>query len=103
MRLDERVAQRAVEGVYGTVALRRADVALAVDPDLDRRLGLHAAILALLGDHAPRLEPEERLVLAGLLADEEVKGPVGGLELVAGVLQRLHPLDHTRGALLVQF
>ena len=62
------VAQRAVERVHRAVALGGAHVALAVDPDLDRGLGLHPAVLALLGDHAPGLEPEERLVVARLLA-----------------------------------
>ena len=60
--LADRVAQRAVERVDRAVALGGAHVALAVDPDLDRRLGLDLAVGALLDDHAPGLEPEQRLV-----------------------------------------
>ena len=81
--LRDRLAQRGVERVDRAVALRGADVALAIDPDLDRRLGLNLAVLALLGHHAPRLELEQRLVLAGLAPDQEVEGAVGGLELEA--------------------
>ena len=95
--LADRLAQRLVERVHRAVALGRAHVALAVDPDLDRRLGLDAAVLALLDDHAPRLEPEQRLVVARLLADQQVERAVGRLELVAAVLQLLDALDHARG------
>ena len=45
----------------------------------------------------PGLEPEERLVLPGLLADQEVERAVGGLELVAAALQLLHALHHPPG------
>ena len=96
--LADRVAQRAVERVDRAVALRRAHVALAVDPDLDRRLGLDRAVLALLGDHAPGLQAEQRLVVAGLAPDQQVERAVGGLELEAAVLERLDALDHARGA-----
>ena len=60
--VGDRAAQRPVERVDRPVALGGPDVALAVDPDLDRRLGLDLAVLALLGDHAEALEPEQRLV-----------------------------------------
>ena len=94
-------AQRPVERVDGAVALGRAHVALAVDPDLDRGLGLHPAVLALLDDRPPRLEPEQRLVLAGLLADQQVERAVGRLELVAAVLEVLDPIDDACGGLAV--
>ena len=99
--LGDRLAQRGVQRVDGAVALGGADVALAVDPDLDRGLGLDLAVLALLGHHAPRLELEERLVLAGLAPDQEVEGAVGGLELEAAVLELLDALDHPRGGRVV--
>ena len=91
--LADRVAQRGVERVDRAVALGRADVALAVDPDLDRRLGLDLAVGALLDDHAPGLQAEERLVVAGLAAQQQLEGAVGGLELVAAVLERLDAVD----------
>ena len=94
--LADRLAQRLVERVHRPVALGGAHVALAVDPDLDRRLGLHPAVGALLHDRAPRLEPEQRLVVARLLADQQVEGAVGRLELVAAVLQLLDAVDHAR-------
>jgi hypothetical protein len=56
--LGDRRAQRAVQRVDRAVALGGAHVALAVDPDLDRRLGLDLAVGALLDDAAPRLQAE---------------------------------------------
>ena len=82
--------------MHRAVALGGAHVALAVDPDLDRGLRLHAAVLALLGDHPPGLQPEQRLVLAGLAPDQQVERAVGGLEVEAAVLERLDPLDDAR-------
>src|SRR5918999_385958 len=96
--LADRLTQRLVERVDGAVALGGADIALAVHPDLDRRLGLDPAVGALLHDGAPRLEPEQRLVLARLLADQEVERAVGRLELVARVLELLDPLHHPGGS-----
>ena len=104
MRMDpvDRRAQRGVERVDRAVALRRAHVALAFDPDLDRRLALDLAVGALLDDRAPRFEPEERLVAARLAAHQQLEGGVGGLELVAEVLELLDPLDDARGAVLAE-
>ena len=95
-------AQRAVERVDRAVALGGAHVALAVDPDLDRRLGLDLAVGALLDDRAPRLEPEQRLVAAGLLAQQQLERAVGGLELVAVVLELLDALEDARRAVVVE-
>ena len=39
--------------------------------------------------HPPGLQPEQRLVVAGLLADQQVERAVGGLELVAAVSSSL--------------
>src|SRR3954452_5642432 len=95
-------AQGGVKRVHGAVALGAPDVALAVHPDLDRRLRLHPPVLALLGDHAPGLEPEQRLVVAGLAPDQQVEGSVGGLEREAAVLERLHALRDPGGARVVE-
>ena len=81
--LADRGAQRAVERVDRPVALGGLHAALAVDPDLDRRLGLDLAVGALLDDHAPGLEREQRLVAAGLAPQQQLERAVGGLELVA--------------------
>src|SRR3954452_10403740 len=94
--------ERGVERVHRAVALRGAHVALAVDPDLDRGLGLHAAVLALLGDHPPRLEPEQRLVVARLAPDQQIEGAVRRLEVEAAVLERLDALDHAGGGRVVE-
>ena len=93
----DRVAERPVERVHRAVALGGAHQPLAPRPDLDRRLGLDPAVLALLRDHAEALEPEERLVVAGLLAQEQVERGVGGLEVVPAVLELLQPLDRVQG------
>ena len=60
--VGDRRPQRPVERVDRAVALGDLDVALAVDHDLDRRLGLDPAVLALLGGDAEALQLEERLV-----------------------------------------
>src|SRR5271154_1476890 len=102
MRVDltDRVTQRGVEGVHRAVALGRAHVALATEPDLDRGLGRDLAVGALLDEHAPGLEAEEGLIGAGLLAHKQLEGPVGGLELKALVLELLDALDDALGELL---
>jgi hypothetical protein len=97
MGLGEDRAQRRVERVHGTVALGVADEALAVDPDLDRRLGLDLAIGVLLDRHPPGLQCKQPLVVARLLAQQQLKRAVRRLELIAVVLERLHPLEHPRG------
>jgi hypothetical protein len=99
--LADRRAQRLVERVEGPVAPCVADVALAVHPDPDRGVRLHVAVLVLLGDHPPRLELEQRLILARLLADQQVERPVGCLQVVAAVLQLLDPVDHPCGGGIV--
>ena len=102
MQLADRVAQGAVEGVDRTVALGRADVAASFDPDLDRRLGLDVAVGALLGDHPEALEPEQRLVLARLAAQQQVERGVGSFVLIAAVLERLDPVDRSLGGIGVE-
>ena len=87
--VDDRAAQRLVERVHRAVAFGGAQVALAVDPDLDRRLRHDLSVLALLDEHAEALEAEERLVLVGLLTEQELEGGVGGLVVVAAVLALL--------------
>ena len=93
MELGDRLAQRTVERVDRPLALGGADVAPPVHPDLDRRLRLHLAVIALLGDHPEALEPEERLVGAHLASQQQLEGGVGRLVLVAEVLALLQPLD----------
>ena len=102
VQLGDRLAQRLVERVHRAVALGGADVALAVDPDLDRRLGLDLAVGALLGDHAEALEPEQRLVLARLAAQQQLERGVGGLVVVAAVLALLEPLDRALRRIVVE-
>src|SRR4051794_37698377 len=68
--LADRCSERLVERVHRAVALGGAEVALALDPDLDARLGGHLPALALLDRDAPGLEREERLVVAGVAPDE---------------------------------
>ncbi len=102
MDLHQGVAQGPVEGVHRAVSLRRSHVALTIDPDLDRRLGLDPAIGPLLHDRPPGLEPEQRLVFTGLLAQQQLEGPVRRLEVVAMVLELLDALDHLGGLSVVQ-
>ena len=88
--------------LHRPVALGGADVALLADPDLDRGLGLDPAVGALLGDDPEALEPEERLVAAGLAAQQQLEGGVGGLVVVAEVLAPLDLLDRAQRACVGQ-
>ena len=102
MDLDQGVPERPVERVDRTVSFRRAHVALAIHPDLDRGLGLDVAVRPLLDDGPPGLQREQRLVLAALFAQQQLEGPVGGLEVIAAVLERLDPIDHACRDLVVE-
>ena len=77
-------------------------VALAVDLDLDRRLGFDLAVGALLGRHPEALEPEEGRVAARLLAQQQLEGGRRGLVVIAAVLALLEPLDRARRRLVVE-
>ena len=100
--VGDRAAQGAVERVDRAVALGDAQVALAVDLDLDRRLGLDLAAGPLLGDDAEALELEQRLVAAGLAAQQQLEGGRRRLVVVAVVLALLQPLDRPRRRLVVE-
>ena len=102
MQLADRVAQRPVQRVDRAVALRGADVAAAVDPDLDRRLRLDLAVGPLLGDHPEALEPEQGLVVPRLAPQQQLERGVGGLVVVAAVLALLDPLDRALGGVGVE-
>ena len=56
----ERLAQRGVEGVDRAVAVGRGVQGLAVDLDLDRRLGQQLAPVALLHEAGVVDDPERR-------------------------------------------
>ena len=99
--LRDGLAQRRVEGVDRAVALGGADDALAADVDLDGRLHVGLAALALLDDHAEALEGEQRLVRRQLVAQQQVERGVGRLVVVAAVLALLEPLEHDGDALVV--
>src|SRR5829696_7432910 len=100
MAVGDRAAKRRVERVDWAVALGDADVALPVDPDLDRRLGHDLAVLALLGDHPEALELEQRLIGPGRAAKQQLERGRRGLVVVAAVLALLH-LPQGSGGLLV--
>src|SRR5215211_1162472 len=100
--IENRPAKRGVQRVDRSVALGRTQVALAVDPDLDRRLGDHLAVLALLDQHPEPLQTEERLVAAGLPAKEQLEGGPGGLIVVAAVLALLQSPKRLPGLLVVE-
>ena len=60
------------------------------------------AVGALLDDHPPGLEAEERLVAAGLAPQQQLERAVGRLELVALVLELLDAPDHARRGRVVE-
>ncbi len=60
------------------------------------------AVGALLGDDPEALEPEERRVLPGLAAKEELERGVGRLVLVAAMLALLDALERALGGVGVE-
>ena len=97
--LDQRLAQRAVQRVDRAVALGGAHVALAVDPDLDRRLGLDAGRRRRFST----ITRQDSSVNSGSyspvsLAQQQLERAVGGLVVVAAVLELLDPLDDRAAA-----
>ena len=76
----ERLAQRGVERVDRAVAVGRRVQHLAVDLDLDRRLGAQLAAVALLDEAGVVDDPERRDVAAAVAPDEELEGRLGALE-----------------------
>src|SRR5258708_5029145 len=80
-------AQRGVERVDRPVALGGGDQPLVAHEQLDRGLGEERLRAALLGDHAERFEGEEVLLPSRGAAEQELEAAVGGLEVVAAVLE----------------
>ena len=76
----ERLAQRRIERIDRAVAVGRRVQRLAVDLDLDRRLGQHLAAVALLDEAGVVDDPERRRVVGGVAADEQLEAGLGPLE-----------------------
>src|SRR5450759_35747 len=83
----------AVERVNRAVALGGGDEPPSAAVYLDRRLGHHLAVLALLHDYAERLELEELLVRPERFADQHLERAVRRLELVTDMLEFLYLLE----------
>ena len=90
-------AQRGVDRVDRAVALGNPDASLGVvalaDPDLHGRLGREVAARQFVGDHPHRLDPEELRHLADRSAHQQLERGIGGLEVVALVLETLQFVD----------
>ena len=76
----ERLAQRGVEGVDRAVAVGRGVEDLAVDLDLDGRLGPQLAAVALLDEARVVEDLERRHVARRVAPDEELERGLGALE-----------------------
>ncbi len=76
----ERLAQRGIEGVDRAVSVGRRVEHLAVDLDLDRRLGQELAAVALLDEAGVVDDPERRHVVGAVPPDEELEARLGALE-----------------------
>ena len=90
----ERRPQRRVDGVHRAVALGRRHPAVVADPHLHRRLGGEVAARQLVGDDAHALDAEEVLLPPGGPPHQQLERGVGGLEVVALVLEPLEVVDH---------
>ena len=90
----EGAAQRRVDGVDRAVALGREHAAIVADPHLDGRLGRELAVGQLVGDDAHALDAEEVLLPSGRPPHQQLERGVGGLEVVALVLEPLEVVDH---------
>ena len=91
--LPDRPAQRRVDRVDRAVALGGEHVTFLTDPHLDGRLGVELAGADLVGDDAHRLDLEEVLLPTGRTAHQQLERRVGGLEVVALVLEPLEFVD----------
>ena len=76
----ERLAQGGVERVDRAVAVGGGVERLAVDLDLDGRLGQQLAAVALLDQAGVVDDPERRGVVGGMAADEQLEARLGALE-----------------------
>ena len=88
----QRLAQRGVEGVDGAVAVGGGVEDLAVDLDLDGRLGEQLAALALLDEAGVVEDPERRRVVRLVAPDQQLEARLGALEREALVLELLDEL-----------
>ena len=88
----ERLAERRVERVDRAVAVGRGVEDLAVDLDLDRRLGEELAARALLDEAGVVDDPERRGVVRLVAADQELEARLGALEREALALELLDEL-----------
>ena len=88
----QRLAQRRVQGVDRTVAVGGSVEHLAVDLDLDRRLGAQVLAVALLDEDGEVDQLEGRRVVAAVAPDEELEGGLGALEAGALGLELLDEL-----------
>ena len=85
-------AQGAVEGVDRAVPFGGGDDALPIHYDLDGGLGEQR--LPLVGDDPVGLEFEVRLAPARRVAEQQLQGAVGHLEVVALVLEPLERVEY---------
>ena len=92
----ERLAQSAIQGVDRSVALLGRDFLGLSDDDLDHghRADLGGGRGAFTQD-AEAFQPEEGLVGAQRLADQQLEAAIGALELIALVLKFLEPFNDT--------
>ena len=90
----QRLAQRPVQCVHGTVAFARRVLHLSLDGQLDRGHRHGIAVLESVHHDVEPVEVEEIPVFSDEFPDEQVEGRLGALELVAGVLELLHAFQH---------
>ena len=93
----ERLAERRVEGVDRAVAVGGGVEDLAVDLDLDGRLGEELAALALLDEAGVVDDPERRRVVRLVAADQQLEARLGALEREALALELLDELAEDLG------
>ena len=93
----QRLAQRAVERVDRAVAVGGGVQHLAVDLDLDRRLGEQLAPGPLLDEHGVVDDPERRRVVGRVAPDQQLERRLGALEREALVLELLDQLRELPG------
>src|ERR687897_415602 len=88
------LAQGTVEGVHRPVTLGGGDDPLALDQELDRRLGGSLTPGPFFGDDPESLQLEEGLSITRSSADEQRERGVGRLVMVALVLPLLYRREH---------
>ena len=91
---NEGLAECRIERVHGAIAFAHGVFDRTRESEFHRGFGDRRTQCTLFDVHPIREAVEPRLVGADDLLDDDVERPLGGLELVPGILQILHAIQN---------